>query len=104
MIATVADPESGTCATFAPDWPPDYSAWTGCDGCHTVWRMFQERFCHCDACHRSFASDRAFDAHRRGPFEPVGLRACADPDPRVFEFRDGAWHRRGSPPDLRRAD
>ena len=92
MIALVADLVS------VGAWPPDYREWTGCDGCRAVWRTGQERFCHCGACHRSFAGDKAFDAHRIGPYEPAGLRVCRDPAILGLEFRDGVWHRPGNMP------
>jgi hypothetical protein len=34
--------------------------------------------CHCTVCHRSFTVVRAFDAHRRGSYEP-DRRRCVDP-------------------------
>ena len=103
MISFAETPMSSPALTAErPAWPPDYGIWTGCDGCQAVWRMSQERFCHCAECHRSFASDTAFDAHRVGPYEPVGLRTCQDPDLRRFEVRDGIWHWRGTlPAELR---
>lgn len=33
---------------------------------------------HCSACCTTFTSDSAFDAHRKGPFMPTGLRYCED--------------------------
>ena len=33
---------------------------------------------HCTRCCTTFTSDSAFDAHRKGPFHPTGLRYCED--------------------------
>ena len=34
---------------------------------------------HCGACHETFSSLGAFDAHQRGPHVPAG-QLCADPE------------------------
>jgi hypothetical protein len=33
---------------------------------------------HCRTCHRTFTSVSAADKHRVGPYEPKGVRRCAD--------------------------
>lgn len=62
-------------------------------------------------CCRTFASDGAADAHRRGPYSPDGLRHCVDvtmPDfnrngkPVVWRLTARGWtHRKEQPAELR---
>ena len=59
--------------------------------CGTVWLQRGNRTCHCAACHRTFDSNYAFDAHRKGLscVEPAGL-VRKDGSPRFRPRTGGA--------------
>lgn len=62
-------------------------------GCGAVWHQAGNRTAHCAACHRTFATEAAWEAHR---FWPRGAdkRMCLDPAtmPRMSSRLDPQGH------------
>lgn len=54
-----------------------------CPECGATYRVLSGGHCRGGAyggCCRTYSSDRAATAHRKGPFEPPGQRFCVDHD------------------------
>lgn len=80
----ILDPDRGT---TSPRPSPRFS----CGGCAQTWTGV--RRCHCSACHVTFSSPSAFDAH-------VKTAGHVDPATVGLVARDGIWGAAGERPDI----